>query len=254
MRRTRQRAGLIETGSSSSGASGPAYPLDLLIDAPNRIFVRGRGLDAELGGRLRVRGTTANVDPAGTFQLIRGRIDVLTKRLDLTEGLIDLRGSIDPYLRFVAQTQADDYTISIVLEGLASEPTVSFTSAPDLPQEEIVAQLLFGRSFSDMSALQAAQLVGAVATLSGRGSGGLTERFRSTLGLSDFDVTSTAEGATQFSAGAYISENVYSEVVADSEGNNQINLNLDLSRSVTVKGSADNSGNTGLGIFFEKDY
>ncbi|MEQ9259396.1 MAG: translocation/assembly module TamB domain-containing protein [Roseovarius sp.] len=254
VRLTRQRAGLIEDNPGGRRAAGPAFPLNLVIDAPNRIFVRGRGLDAELGGQLRLRGTTANVDASGTFELIRGRIDVLTKRLDLTEGRIDLRGALDPYLRFVAQTQTDDYTISVVLEGLASSPDVTFSSSPDLPQEEIVAQLLFGRDFASMSALQAAQLISAVATLSGRGSGGLTDRFRNSLGLADFDVTSTADGATQFSAGAYISENIYSEVVADSEGNNQINLNLDLSDSITVKGSAGNRGNTGLGVFFEKDY
>ncbi len=251
VRRTRARAGLIETSRS-----GPtrAFPLDLTITAPSQIFVRGRGLDAELGGSLRLGGTTANVAASGFFELIRGRIDVLTKRLDLTEGLIDLRGTLDPYLRFVAQTTSNEYTISIVLEGLASEPNISFTSSPDLPQEQVLAQLLFGRDFSEMSALQAAQLVSAVATLSGKGSGGLQGRLRDELGLADFDITTTDDGATQFSAGAYISDNIYSEIVADSEGNDEINLNIDLSPSLTVKGSAGNDGNTGLGIFFERDY
>lgn len=248
---TRRRAGLIETGRPAPAA---AYPLDLTIDAPSRIFVRGRGLDAELGGRLRLGGTTADVAASGVFNLIRGRMDILTKRLDLTEGQIDLRGSLDPWLRFVAQTEADDLSISIVLEGYASDPEISFTSSPDLPQEEILAQLLFGRSFDKMSAFQAAQMISAVATLSGKGSGGLTGQLRGALGLSDFDVTSTDEGATQFRAGAYISDKLYSEVTADSEGNNEINLNLDLTPSITVKGSASNAGETGLGIFFERDY
>ncbi|MEL7278850.1 MAG: translocation/assembly module TamB domain-containing protein [Pseudomonadota bacterium] len=252
VRRTRSRAGLIETGGRSRTAV--AFPLDLSISAPAQIFVRGRGLDAELGGQLQLGGTTANVAASGVFELIRGRMDVLTKRFDLTEGLIDLRGALDPYLRFVAQTTSNEYTINVVLEGLASEPNVSFVSSPELPQEEVLAQLLFGRDFSQMSALQAAQLVSAVATLSGQGSGGLTGQLRDGLGLADFDVSSTADGATQFSAGTYISDNIYSEVVADSDGNNEINLNLDLTPSLTVKGSAGNDGNTGLGIFFERDY
>ena len=251
VRRPRARAGLIETGKS-----GPAraFPLDLPISAPSQIFVRGRGLDAELGGQLRLGGTTANVAASGVFELIRGRIDVLTKRLELTEGLLDLRGALDPYLRFVAQTTSNEYTVIIALEGLASEPALSFTSSPELPQEEVLAQLLFGRNFSDISALQAAQLVSAVATLSGKGSGGLQGRLRDQFGLADFDVTTTDDGATQFSAGAYISDNIYSEIVADSEGNDEINLNIDLSPSLTVKGSGGNDGNTGLGIFFERDY
>lgn len=248
---TRRRAGLIETGRPTPAA---AYPLDLTIDAPSRIFVRGRGLDAELGGQLRLGGTTADVAASGVFELIRGRMDILTKRLELTEGLIDLRGTLDPWLRFVARTQTDDLTIDIVLEGLASDPQITFTSVPDLPQEEILARLLFGRGFDKMSAFQAAQLVSAVATLSGNGSGGLTGQLRGALGLSDFDITSTEDGATEVRAGAYISDKIYSEVSADSEGKNQINLNLDLTPSITVKGRADNAGDTGLGIFFERDY
>ncbi len=248
VRRTRARAGLIET----AGRSGPtaSFPLDLTISAPNQIFVRGRGLDAELGGQLRLGGTTTNVSASGVFELIRGRFDILTKRLDLTEGLIDLRGALDPYLRFVAETTSNEYLINIVLEGLASEPEITFSSSPDLPEEEVLAQLLFGRDFSDMSAFQAAQLVSAVATLSGKGGGGLGDR----LGLANFDVTSTSDGDTQVSAGTYISDNIYSEIVADSSGKNQINLNLDLTPSLTVKGVAGNDGDTGVGIFFERDY
>lgn len=249
-RQTRARAGLIKQMEKSPAA----YPINLVINAPNRIFVRGRGLDAELGGSVRLTGTTANVAASGMFELLRGRLDLLGKRLTLTEGLIDLRGALNPYLRFVAETETDDTLIQIIIEGLADEPTVTFSSSPDLPQEEVVAQLLFGEDLASMSAFQAAQLVSAVATLTGRFSGGITGKIRDSLGLSDLDISTSDEGATQFTAGAYISDNVYSEVTADSDGNQKINLNLDLSRSVTIKGSAGNDGNTGIGIFYEKDY
>ena len=247
---TRARAGL--TGDATQ--SGASFPIDLTINAPNRIFVRGRGLDAELGGSVRLTGTTSDVSAGGVFELIRGRLDILGKRLDLTQGLIDMRGSLDPYLFFVAETAEDDVVVRVILEGLASEPNVLFTSDPELPQEEVVARLLFGRGLDTISPFQAAQLVGAVATLSGRYNGGLTGRLRKSLGLSDLDISTTNEGATQLRAGAYISDNIYSEVVADSDGRNEINLNIDINKRVTVRGSADNQGETGIGIFFEKDY
>ena len=56
------------------------------------------------------------------------------------------------------------------------------------------------------------------------------------------------------SAGAYISDKVYTEVTADSEGKQRINLNFDLSDSVTLKGGASNDGSSGVGVFFERDY
>ena len=251
VRQTRQRAGLIKTEQAGRGAS---YPIDLVINARQQIFVRGRGLDAELGGSLRLTGSTSDVRASGVFNLIRGRLDILGKRLVLTEGLIDMRGSLDPYLRFVAQTEADEVIVRILVEGLVSAPAVTFLSEPELPQEEVVARLLFSRGLDNISPFQAAQLVSAVAQLTGRYDGGVVGKLRASLGLSDLDVTTTADGATQFSAGAYISDNIYSEITADSQGKQEINLNLDLSRALTVRGSANNDGETGIGIFFEKDY
>lgn len=248
---TRRRAGLIQ---EEEPAAGPALALDLTISAPNRIFVRGRGLDAELGGRIRVTGTTNDVVPSGMFELIRGRLDILGKRLTLDEGRIDLRGAFDPYLRFVASTESEDATLRVVIEGLASAPEITFASTPDLPQEEVVARLIFGRGLDKISAFQAAQLAAAVATLAGRMDDGLLGGLRESVGLSNLDVTTADDGSTQLSAGAYVSENIYSEISADSEGNQQIDLNLDLSRSVTVKGRLDSEGSTGIGIYFEKDY
>ena len=247
---TRRRAGLIK----ASKGSPVSFPLDLTIRAPNQIFVRGRGLDAEMGGELALGGTTADVRASGLFELLRGRIDVLGQRLTLTEGAITLRGTLDPFLRFVAETEAGDTIVRIILEGLASAPSVSFESEPDMPQEQALAQLLFGRNLDEISAFQAAELVAAVATLSGQRGGGFQGGLRSALGLSNLDVTSTEEGATQFEAGAYLTDNVYSSVTADTEGNQEINLNLDVSRNVTVKGRTGRDGDTGIGIFFEKDY
>ena len=216
--------------------------------------MRGRGLDAELGGRLRIGGTTRNVAPDGFFELIRGRFDILGKRLTLTEGRVTMQGSLDPYLRFVAETQSDDTTIQIIIDGLASDPEISFASTPDLPQEEVVSRLLFGRGLDTISPLQAAQMASAVATLTGRSDNDLVGRLRNAVGLADLDVTQTEDGDTEVSAGAYLSDDIYTEVTADSAGKQQINLNLDLTRSVTVKGSTSNDGDTGIGIFFERDY
>ena len=217
--------------------------------------MRGRGLDAELGGRLRLGGTTADVIPSGYFELLRGRLDILTKRLDLTEGRVSLQGSFDPYLRFVAETEAeDDVTVRIRVEGEASDPEITFTSDPDLPQDEVIARLIFGRGIDSISAFQAAQLASAVATLAGRGGGGVVGKLRESLGFANLDVTTNSEGETEVTAGTYISDKVYSEVSAASDGTQEINLNYDVSKTITLRGSAGTDGDTGIGIFFEKDY
>ncbi|WP_243394582.1 translocation/assembly module TamB domain-containing protein [Yoonia maritima] len=257
VRQTLQRAGVLQTatsGDSSSGASKRAYPLNIIVDAPSRIFIRGRGLDAELGGRLTIGGTTANVVPVGRFELMRGRIDILQQRFDLTEGSATMQGDFAPYIRLVATTQSTTgTTINIIVEGPANEPEVTFESVPELPQDEVLSQLIFGRDLQSISPLQAVQLASAISTLAGKG-GGAVDRLRENIGLDDFDVTTDEEGNAAVRGGKYLSENVYTDVTITSEGETEINLNLDITNEITAKGSVDQDGETSVGVFFERDY
>ncbi|SIO23251.1 autotransporter secretion inner membrane protein TamB [Rhodovulum sp. ES.010] len=253
-RATRARAGLLARAGDAEGGGGTPYPLDLTISAPGQVFVRGRGLDAELGGVLRLRGTTADVIAEGRFDLIRGHLDILARRFTLAEGRVSLQGALDPYLRFVAETEADDITAQIVIEGRASAPEVRFLSQPELPEDEVLARILFGRGIEELSPVQAVQLASSVASLAGGGGGGLLGRVRANTGLDEIDVRTTEDGQTEVTVGKYLTENVYSEVTVDEEGKSQINLNLDVIRNVTIKGSVDDAGDTGIGIFYERDY
>jgi translocation and assembly module TamB len=258
VRLTLNRADVAVNASSTAQtetASGPAFPLDVRVDAPNRIFIRGRGLDAELGGSLTLGGTTANIVPVGQFDLQRGRISILQQRFDLSEGSASLQGDFIPYIRLVATTEADTgTTINIIVEGPANDPEVTFESTPSLPQDEVLAQLIFGRDISEISPLQAVQLAAAVAELAGRGGGGLIDGFRSGIGLDDFDVTTDDEGNAAVRAGKYLSDNIYTDVTIGSDGTTEINLNLDITDEITAKGTAGADGETSVGIFFERDY
>ena len=252
-RATRNRAG-VAVKDPSLAISGDAFGLDITVSAPNRVFLRGRGLDAELGGELRLLGSTANVQPAGSFNLIRGRLDILGKRLDLSDALLQLQGELVPSIRIAASTENDGITSGVLIEGPATEPVVSFTSSPELPDEEVLAQLLFGQSLQNLSALQALQLANAVATLAGRGGEGVVAKLRKGFGLDNLDVKTDAAGGVSLTAGKYIAKNIYSEVTVDQAGQSQINLNLDVTKSITLRGRANSDGNTGLGIVLEKDY
>jgi len=252
-RATRARAGLIGE-DAAGGGDGPVFPLDIRVDALNRMFIRGRGLDAELGGSLRVAGTTADIAPDGQFDLIRGRLDILGRRLTLTEGRAQLIGDLDPDIFLVAETNAEEVTVRIVVSGKASAPEISFLSEPELPEDEVLARLLFGRGIENLSALQAAQLVSAVATLSGRGGGGVISRIRESTGLDDLDVTTDETGQTSLRVGRYLSDNVYTDATVGGDGEAEINLNLDVTNTITLRGSVSTTGSTGLGVFIERDY
>jgi len=254
VRATRIKAGLIDGAGEGAGGTARPFGLNLEIIAPSRIFVRGRGIDAELGGRVVLRGDTNAVIPSGSFDLIRGRLDILGQRLVLDQAQLLMQGDLVPTLNIIASTESDGVTTSVVIEGQADDPEISFRSSPELPQEEVLARLLFGRDLQKISALQALQLANAVATLAGRGGEGIVSRLRKGFGLDDFDVNTDADGNVSLTAGKYISKRVYTEVEVDQKGRSKINLNLDLKKGVTVRGSAGADGQAGIGVFIERDY
>ena len=249
---TRRRAGQLAQAASNTSSAG-SVALNLRISAPNQVFIRGRGLDAELGGSLTLRGTTAAMVPSGAFNLIRGRLDILGRRLNLSEALLQLQGALVPYIRVVASVDSDGITVSAVIEGDATDPKVSFTSVPDLPEEEVLARLLFDRGLDTLTAFQAIQLGSAVATLAGKGGDGIIGNLRKKIGLDNLDVTSDATGATTVTLGKYLTEKVYTEVEVK-QGKSVVSLNLDVAPHITLKGQVSSDGQTGIGIFLQRDY
>ncbi len=248
---TRERADLVEKEGKAQNQSRIA--LDVSFLAPKAVFVRGRGVNAELGGSIRIAGTTTSVVPSGQIELIRGNLDILGRRLALTKGLVTLQGDLTPYIEFASSASTSDGTASIEISGPLDSPKVEVTSDPERPAEEALAMLLFGNRFSQISPFVIAQMAASLAQLSGAG-GDATKGVRDATGVDTVDVGASEGGAGRLGAGAYLSDNLYTDFTVNTEGDTEVNLNLDVSDNFTVRGSVDGRGETGIGVFFESDY
>jgi translocation and assembly module TamB len=242
-----------ETRAGGSQRSG-AVRLDVTVNAPQRIFVRGRGLDTELGGSVRLTGSMAALSAAGGFRLVRGRLDILTQRISFDRGDVSFAGDLDPILDFSGSTRSGNTTITVAVTGRASDPSVTFSSVPELPQDEILARLIFNRGVSELSPLQVARLAAAVSELSG-GSGGVLSRLRASTGLDDLDIITNEEGETAVAAGRYVTENVYLGVQQGATtGSSRVTIDLDVTKDIKARAGMGVDGGSSLGIFFEREY
>jgi len=241
---------------ANDNASSSAIRLNIDVNAPRQIYIRGRGLDAELGGNLNVRGDTGQPKVSGQISMLRGRMDVLTKRFDFDTGQVVFSGPADPTLNFAASTKNDGNTYTIAVQGLASAPEFAFSAIPTVPQDEIVAKIFFGKSLSDLSAIQLAQLAGAIATLSGTGSGpGLLDRIRNLAGLDNIDIKSNDAGETTVGVGAYLNQRTYLNVEKGADSaSDKVSIDLEITDSLKARGETTGDGNTKAGLFFEQDY
>ncbi len=124
---------------------------------------------------------------------------------------------------------------------------------PELPEDEVLSQLLFGRDLWSISAFRRAQLAAALASLSGNVPAGAGRLGRNT-GLDDLSLTFDESGTPGLRAGKYINENIYTEIGVDSKGKSSISLNLDVSETIKLKGKVGSDDESGIGIFFQRDY
>lgn len=248
-----QNADVMSRNGGGSKGSSSSIGLDLTISAP-RIFVQGRGIDAELGGDLMLRGSASSPVVSGGFKMKRGRLTILTRRLDFTSGTISFGGDLTPTLDMAAESATGSTTVTVTISGPANDPAVAFSSSPALPQDEVLAQLIFNQSLSRLSVLQIAQLADAVAQLAGGRSTSLFQSLRSNLGVDDLDITSDESGQAQVKAGKYLNDRTYIQVEQGANSGSKASINLDVGRGIKLKGEAGSDGAGAAGIFYEKEY
>lgn len=253
VRETLRRA-KANDGTPTPTARPSVIRLNIRVNAANQIFVRGRGLDAELGGSVTLTGPLTDIQPVGGFRMIRGRLGILGQRITFDEGEVTLVGDLDPFLDFVARSEGEDITVFINVRGRVSDLDVTFSSQPQLPQDEVLARLIFKRGINELSPLQIAQLAAAAAELAGGGNSSLLGNLRDATGLDDLDVVTDSEGNAAVRAGRYIQENIYLGVEAGSGGTARGTVNLDITEEFKAKGSVGSDGDSSVGVFYEKDY
>jgi translocation and assembly module TamB len=250
--KTRKRAGFIELGKPKEKMK-VKHDLDLLISSPSQIFVRGRGLEAELGGSIRLQGTTDSVIPEGNFTLERGRLEFLGKKLTLIQGYTQIQGTLDPFVSFIAEADTEDGTVRIEIEGQASNPKLTFSSASGLPEDEALSLLLFGKSISEISALQAVRLGAAIRTLTS-GREGFINSIRNAFLLDDLTIGVGSDDNAEIGIGKNLTDEIYTEASIVPGGEARINLNLSPTKNLKARGHTASSGTAGIGLIFEKNY
>lgn len=251
---TLKRAAVTASGAPMPQRRPSVVQLDVNVSAPNQIFIRGRGLDAEVGGSVRLTGSVNDIRPVGGFQLNRGRLAILGQRVTFEEGSVTLVGDLDPFLDFTARTEGDGITVFVNVTGRVSELDIGFSSNPVLPEDEVLSRLLFKRSMGELTPIQLAKLAGAAAELAGGGGGSLVDSLRAKAGLDDLDVVTNEDGSLAVQAGAYLQDNIYLGVQAGADGNSRVTVNLDVTKDIRAKVSTGTDGDSSFGVFYESDY
>lgn len=214
------------------------YPLhlDLFVNAPDGIFISGRGLESEWRGQFQVEGTQTDIATKGMIELIKGNFNFSGRSFALTEGSLTFSGvpNASPYLNLAGQIQIKDVLITAHLKGPLNNPQVTLQSSPPLPMGTIVAYLLFGQDLTEISSFQALQLAGSIASIAGDGPG-ILEQTKKSLGVDRIQIITVPSSTTEsgetiaVQVGKYVAEGVlvsYSQGAENSAGNVSVEVEI----------------------------
>jgi translocation and assembly module TamB len=252
---------LVRPDQVNQQAAAPSiWKLDLRVRADNQVYVSGMGLESEWRTDLRIRGTSRSPEVVGEAQVIRGTFSFSGQRFELTTGEVQFTGSqpINPRLNIRATGDVGDVAITLGITGSATNPQIAFSSSPALPQDEIMARLLFGGSVTELSALQLVQLGASLNSLRG-GGGGLNPlgKLRSAGGISRLRILGSDEATgrgTALAAGFYLGRNIYLEVITDARGFTATQLEIALSKSLSILSQAGSFGGSNVNLRYRKQY
>jgi translocation and assembly module TamB len=233
-------------------ASTSELALNVTLDAPQQIFVRGRGLDAEFGGSMKLTGTVARLRAEGGLNLRRGVLNLAGHALDFSEGAITFNGGsiADPAIRLVASSTSANVVATLTVGGTARNPKITLSSVPDLPQDEVLAHLLFGKSVGSLGPLEIAGIATGLATLTGAGGGvgDPLDKMRQGLGLDRLAVGSDSKGGATLEAGRYLAPGVYVGAKQSASGGGaQASVQVDIAKGLKLEGTAGTGGASAVG-------
>lgn len=198
-------------------ASGQPLNIDVEADLGDDFTLRGKGLDAQLAGSVRVR--MADRRPPrvnGSIRVVSGTYAAYGQRLAIERGVLNFTGAYDnPSLNIRAvrkrpegeELSETNVEAGVEVRGTALAPAAKLVSTPSVPDSEKLAWMVLGHGTADMAGNEMSLLGTAAGALLG-GSGGPSLANR--VGLDELGV-SQAKGleSTVVTVGKKLSSRAY---------------------------------------------
>jgi translocation and assembly module TamB len=205
-----------------------------------------------------VGGTTAHPDLSGTARVVRGDYNFAGKRFEFDPTSVVFLSTRVESVRLDLTATRDDpsLTAQVRIRGTAARPEITLTSTPSLPGDEVMSQVLFGHTASQLSPLEAAQLASALSSLAGGGGFDLIGNLRTFAGLDRLALAGgdAATGAMSVSGGKYVTDNVYLELTGGGRDGGSAQVEWRLKKNLSILSRLGIQGDGRLAIRWRRDY
>jgi translocation and assembly module TamB len=216
---------------------------DLQLGLGSDFRLRGRGVDAQLQGSVRLR-SEAGARPAlhGTVRVSKGTYSAFGQRLTIDRGVVNFDGAPDnPALDVLAVRKGLAVEAGVAVGGTAQLPRIRLVSNPAVSDADKLAWLTLGHGLDQSGRNEASVLQAAAQALFARGDGpALAGGIAQAFGLDELSFAGRGEAGEQIlSFGKRLAANVYVGFERGLTGAVSVmKIQLDLSRRWSVQARA----------------
>lgn len=240
--------------------------LDLLVEIPNKLWVKGKGANIEFKGGLDIK-KQRELDPAitGSLNVVRGSYKTFGKIFKVEEGKITFPGTTDynPYLDIKALYRVSDVNIYVGIGGRAQNPEIKLSSEPFLTETNIISYLVFGKSSDKIGSGEKTQVDGLASSVAGGiASSELEKLLGDKFSLDELSIKG-GFGNTEVEAGKYITDKLYlsyqygpsttSPLSTTNESSSNVKAEYEINDSFSLE-SIIGSENQGVDVFYNYNF
>lgn len=173
-------------------SNNPVFPIELELIIDKNFYIRDLDLSlmSQWTGNMIVKGNLSDPYLEGHLNVVNGKFSLFGKQLKISEAKItyDSEDENNPRIWLVGTRTVEDVKMRLQLSGRASDTKVTFVSDPALPEDEILARLLFGKELSKISAGQSIQLASVGASLNHNQGLNFIETLRNSFGFDTLEL------------------------------------------------------------------
>jgi len=242
--------------AASDKPAGPFSPsIDIQLDLGNNFRFVGSGADLLLGGALNIVSAPGKLPQAfGTVGVIKGVYEAFDTKLAIERGVINFTGPMrNPNLNILAMRRGQEVEPGVQVTGTVQQPRVQLVSQPNVPDEEKLSWLVFGRSPGDE--------VGPQTSLGSTAAAGLLNKFGGKRLAEGLGLDAVSIGSSEFgmagrqvvNLGKEVSDRLHIGFEQSLTGTESVlKLTYEMSQhwSVVVRGGSI----TGMDVFYSKRF
>lgn len=241
--------------------SATPLSIDLTADLGDDFRLRGKGIDATLGGKLRLQRTGQKAPRVnGSIRVDSGTYSAYGQKLSIEHGTLTFSGPYDnPSLDILAvrkttngeQPSETNVEAGVEVRGTAQYPVAKLVSTPTVPDSEKLSWLVLGHGMQGTNANESDVLGAAASALLSGSGGGFQNKIAGSLGLDEIGVSGAAKGleSTVVTVGKRLSSRAYlSFEQGTSTASSVVRLRYKLNPRITLQ--LQTGTNTALDVLY----